>query len=201
MAVATIHDARTGFHDVKAAPAFHPFPVDVLCAAVILFACCAIFFLYRRRRKQIRPSEPGRPPIVVALSALAELEAARTAGTIELRELALRLSATIRQYLEAELGFPAAEETSKEVVRNVRRNLEAQLPLLPQAQVLDYTESCRNILRSCDYLSFSIDAGSSYSLVDERLAYTLARSSDVVGLVAAAVQKERARKAALKKES
>ncbi len=155
---AAIHDATTGFHDIKPLPLFHPFPWGwMLVTIVILGVGYIIWRLYTAKPESFIQPTPPTPPDETALHALRDLKRRLDSGETVFRSLAASLSFVLRSYLEQALDFPAAEETPREVMQSLSNAFKAQLPTLPPALGDDTIESVRRILRSCEQLAFGTD--------------------------------------------
>lgn len=103
---------------------------------------------YRRWRKWRDARRPAPPPIPAherALAALADLELLGLGRDGDWRELALRVSEVVREFLGARLGFNGVEATSWEVVREIRgRDLGRMTP-----------ERIEDLLSLCDLIKFA----------------------------------------------
>lgn len=112
-------------------------------------AGAAIALLVRRRRPaETAPAKPGPPPRphhVVALEALAALEASPLLEQGRVKEYHVRASDVVRTYLEGKLEVPALERTTGEVAAEMRRAaLDARL-----------CEQVREFLEACDLVKFA----------------------------------------------
>ncbi len=119
-----------------------------LAAAV---AGAAVALLARRRRRRPpgpvpgKPGPPPRPHHLVALEALAELEASPLLEQGRVKEFHVRASDIVRTYLEGKLEVPALELTTGEVAAEMRRAaLDAGL-----------CEQVREFLEACDLVKFA----------------------------------------------
>lgn len=100
-------------------------PLAWLVLAVAVAA--GVVHLWRRRRTRpvARPAGPPPPPPrphdVVALEALAALEASSMLERGEVKEYHVQVSEIVRTYVEGQLAVPALELTTGEVVAGLRR--------------------------------------------------------------------------------
>ena len=95
--------------------------------ALAIAASAGVVHLWRRRRNQpvARPAgpppAPPRPHHLVALESLAALEASSLLERGEVKEYHVQVSEIVRAYVEGQLGVPALEMTTAEVVGGLRR--------------------------------------------------------------------------------
>lgn len=159
LAPVALYDSRSGFHDIKPLPVYHPLPL--LTIAVICFVLLAALAIWRWLKKKEEDSKLGPlpvPPFEAAISQLSLLEVDRKKGRTDLRTYSSTISIILRRYIEAEFDFPAGEQTSTEVANN-----------LAESHVS--TEISRDVtdtLRKCDLLTFAADSASQVTLNDDR---------------------------------
>lgn len=95
--------------------------------ALAVAASAGVVHLWRRRRNRpvARPAgpppAPPRPHHLVALESLAALEASSLLERGEVKEYHVQVSEIVRAYVEGQLGVPALEMTTAEVVGGLRR--------------------------------------------------------------------------------
>ncbi len=100
---------------------------------------------WRRWREARRPPLPPVPAHERALALLADLDLLGLGRDGDWRELAMRVSEVVREFLGARLGFNGVEATSFEVVRDIRgRDLGRMTP-----------ERIEDLLSLCDLIKFA----------------------------------------------
>ncbi|MBN1825806.1 MAG: hypothetical protein JW958_06030 [Candidatus Eisenbacteria bacterium] len=122
----------------------------VFAAVVALLLLAAAAYILHRRRN--RPSETApvlgavdlRPAHRIALERLDGLRRALESGGAEARPFHFELSDAVRRYLSDRYALPAPERTSREILREIRRE-----KLEPEATAL-----LRECLASCDLVKF-----------------------------------------------
>lgn len=133
-----------------------------IAAAVLLVL--AVLVLLARRLNRPRPvaGPPPRPAHERALEALAQLHAAGLVEAGRTEEYYVRLSAIVREYIEARFGLRAPEMTSEEFLQAAQRNRQLSVP---QRALLDA------FLREADLVKF---ARHQPSVADAERAYVAA---------------------------
>lgn len=100
-------------------------PLAWLVLAVAVAAGAVHLWRRRRIRPVVRPAGPPPPPPrphdLVALEALAALEASSMLERGEVKEYHVQVSEIVRTYVEGQLAVPALELTTGEVVAGLRR--------------------------------------------------------------------------------
>lgn len=124
-------------------------PVLFGLAAAVVGAAIALLVRRRRRRSAsaapVKPGPPPRPHHLVALEALAALEASPLLEQGRVKEYHVRASDIVRTYLEGKLEVPALELTTGEVAAEMRR----------AALDADLCEQVREFLEACDLVKFA----------------------------------------------
>jgi len=96
----------------------------VLGAILVAAIAAGVAILgYRRYRAWVlarTPPPPPEPPEVRAWRRLAEIEAMGLIESFQFKELALRLSEVVREFLGARMGFPGADSTTWETMDFVK---------------------------------------------------------------------------------
>ncbi len=157
--------AEPSFHDIKALPEFSPVPLGVLAFLLVLIALLIAF--WRMLKIKARKAAPLPPPPTaeqIALSEIARLEQMRARGAISLRELGTALSLALRRYLETRFGFPASDQTAREVVRTLEMSASSILAGTTSEKREEYFERIRAILHFCDKTTFAHDSEEQFSL-------------------------------------
>lgn len=122
----------------------------ILPVLLILLVAAAVLYLVRRARRQRRIPVPSlapadlRPAHEIALEALAELERESAASPSVPRAFFFRLSDIVREYIDRRYALPAPERTSREILREIRRE---NLP--PNA-----TGVLRDFFARCDLVKY-----------------------------------------------
>ncbi|MBX3028441.1 hypothetical protein KF840_26405 [bacterium] len=94
-------------------------------AAALLAALALIVFVVRRlRRPAAAVAAPPRPPHEVTLDALADLQAAGLIEAGRYEEFYVRLSAIVREYIEARFRVRAPEMTTEEFLQAAQRRAQ-----------------------------------------------------------------------------
>ena len=113
--------------DVKP-PLYIPFDYvfTISLAVIIISLLVAAFFAYRfyRNKKKsgylFKAPEPKRPAHEIALASLEALLAKDLPGNGEVKQYYIELSEIIRRYIEGRFFIPALEETSFEILTEIR---------------------------------------------------------------------------------
>lgn len=187
-----MHDARTGFHDIKPLPDFSPFPLwqaVLILSAVLLLALLVWYYRRRSTAAQLPPPEPP-PPDAVALLEIRRLTQLRSAKEIVLRELATRLSVAVRKFLESSFRFPATDQTPGEVCSSLPLNLKAALPTIPKERLEELHAQVGSVLRFCENAAFSPGAERYYPLESDTPGSQLKQSEDLIRQLAFWLRKE-----------
>ena len=104
--------------------------------------------LYKKRKESgylIKPPAPQRPAHEIALEALDELEARNLVGQGEIKPFYIAVSEIFRHYVEGRYFIRALEETSTEILTDLKRqDLDAAIFL-----------NARNLLELCDLVKFA----------------------------------------------
>lgn len=100
----------------------------VIAAGVALVLLALALLMRWINRPRAAAALPPRPPHELALDALARLHAARLAEAGRIEEFYVRLSAIVREYIEARFGLRAPEMTSEEFLQAAQRNPQLTPP-------------------------------------------------------------------------
>ena len=163
-----LHDARTGFHDIKPIPEFYPAEaIGWLIPLVVIAAAAATVFLLRRRSGIAK--HPVESPYEKVRRNLDGLESKRVHGQISSRELAAELSLALRLFLEETLFFPAMEQTGREIEGALPRALRNAFPAFAREERLGLSRRISQALNSCELLTYARNTEQQYSAESERL--------------------------------
>jgi hypothetical protein len=99
-------------------------PLLWIAAAVLLVAALVVLLVRRLRRPRGVAAPPPRPAHEVALAALAELQAAGLIEAGRYEEFYVRLSAIVREYIEARFRVRAPEMTTEEFLQAAQRRAQ-----------------------------------------------------------------------------
>lgn len=177
-----IHDASTGFHDIKPLPDFSPF-LSLLPALVILLMLVAglVWWILRSRKPRTASKQsPPAPPDAAALKALRRLEAKRKDLSVDVRTYFWELSMILRQYLEAALCFSATECTVREILLHLPKAFKKRLPLNPRSLNDSLCLSVKRILKHCERAEFCEEAELRYSLAGESAVSTAGQTEETI---------------------
>ena len=155
---ALVHDATTGFHDIKAIGSVAPasgFSLEMLC--LLAASACLIFVLTRKYLR--RPSAKAAvlaPPREAFFKRLAEIRRGGTSPR-EVRLQALAISAALRSYLEAVIPCPASELTPSELKARLHDILPRTFPMNSPVALFEFNESLYQTLKHLERLSFGTE--------------------------------------------
>lgn len=180
-----VHDASTGFHDIKPIPVFSPLPLKALVAAALMICVLSLCLWLLRRKfpdKARTVAVPPPPtPIEVALAQFDSLLRDVQSQSVSLRDLGTRSSLALRAYFGTLLQIPGTDLTTKEFLEKVqlvlRQSSGATLP--PKAQE-DLLRRAGEVLRFCEWVTFSSQSEARYA--DDR-GQLAKRISDARALV------------------
>jgi hypothetical protein len=142
-----IQDEERQLRDVKP-PIDIPFDYFVLFSvigSILLIGTMAYlgYRLYRKRKETgylLRPPEPPRPAHEVALKALDELIKKDLLSRGLTKEFYIEISEIIRRYIEGRFFIHALEETSNEILRELRnQDIEDEIRILAQ-EILELSD-------------------------------------------------------------
>lgn len=147
-----LNDQNAELKDIKA-PLSIPFDTWALIAAllIVVFTGLAGFFAYRfyKSRKEkgylIIPPKPPRPAHELALEQLQKLKQSSLLQESKIKEYYTELSEIIRGYLENRYFVQALEETSKEILEDMKQ----------QGLAADSIETLAEILQLSDLVKFA----------------------------------------------
>ena len=122
-----INDEQRELRDIKPPLAipYDYFSLFSILAAVILLSAIGYFgYMFYKRRKEkgylLRPPEPPRPAHEVALQALETLMTQELIEKGAIKQFYSELSEIVRRYIENRFFVPALEETSTEILIEMR---------------------------------------------------------------------------------
>ena len=127
----------------------------------------ALFFIFRlvknRKKEEIAPYIPPIPAHITALKSLKKLEAEKAWTSIKQKEYYSDLTYTVRLYLEERFGINAVEQTTREIIAELKYadiSEEDKLHLrkmLSQADMIKFAKMTANEEQGKDSLYKSID--------------------------------------------
>ena len=138
-------------------------------------------WLWQRHKKNkplFVPRKEEIPPYVAAIRSLDEIKEGKLWQAGREKEYYTRLTDTVRQYLDDELGIPAMEQTSAETLRSLE-----QCPEVESRQ----RERMQEMLTTADYVKFA-----KYTPLQDENARYLDSAYDFVNVVHQRVQDEKA---------
>jgi hypothetical protein len=97
---------------------------------VLLLAAAAVVLLYRyikKRRKTILPDAPSLPPIEIFLNEVESLKLRELISEGRINEYVFDISIIFRRYLSAMLKFDAAEMTTDEIAKRIKKYIPEQM--------------------------------------------------------------------------
>ena len=145
-------DPQKGMFDIKGVQDT-PFKLSeilnyiYLFGGIILVIALAIWgFIYFRNRKKGEGSifikaKPDEPPHVIALRELDKIKSAKLWENNKVKEFYTSVSNTLRFYIENRYHLPAMEQTSHEILKDIKKNTNIDKPILEQlTQVLELSD-------------------------------------------------------------
>ena len=188
-----VHDARTGFHDIRLPPMFNPpdyFPF--FAAASVLLVIAWLFFRVCRPNNQ-EDSKPELTPEEAALARFEELEQLRASEQISARNFGAEVSAALREYLGAMFAFPASEFTNREVLRSIRPAINQALPCISSAAVDDLAELTQDVLELSERITYSPNAEAQAITCGKEVSQLCGQAIDIVRETAKQIKREEER--------
>lgn len=190
--------SRAELHDIKPLPEFSTLALDLLYGALIFLIIVAIAFLIRRffRKEKKLALEIVVPAKDWALVELNKCESLRANQQVSVREIASSVSLVFRTYLERELGFPAAEQTVKEILRSFNGVL-----LLSEPSRNEIADSLKRLLVLLERLTFSAETTDCYKFDSPEVVNSIKESIRLVSWIFQEISSEKARVAQLSENS
>ncbi len=116
----------------------------LLAAAAIVLAGLAIWLFRKRRKREVAgPSKPELPPDFVALRRLDEIERLRLLERGEIKKHYSLVVDTFRTYVEKRFGILAMDETTDEILSDLRENrveIEGLETILREADLVKFAK-------------------------------------------------------------
>lgn len=137
----------------------------------------ALYWLLNRRRRAL--AVPPRPAHLVALEALARLQAAGLLAAARREEFYVRLSAIVREYLEGRFHVRAPEMTTEEFLQVAQRDRQLSPP---QRALLGAFLTEADLVKFARYVPADADAERAYRAAREFVESTVPR--EVAGAAA-----------------
>jgi hypothetical protein len=147
-------DTSKDFHDLKP-----PVPVSLSFLEVLLYAAIIdgsllvlylLYYYWKKRRSQVRSAEPvyvppPRPAHIVALEQLALLKEKKLWQQGLIKQYYSEVTEIVRRYFENRYGFAALEQTTDEIMLDLRKHVHAS----------DIWEETERVLRLADLVKFA----------------------------------------------
>jgi hypothetical protein len=182
------------FHDIKPLPEFTP-ESALLPAVLTALTVAAVLFVLRAWLKSRRTKEEARRvPDEAAIAALRQLEA-DTPRIADIRERGQLLSSVFRTFLEEAIGFPAREQTKREVERSLKRVFAKHMPLVPAENKERALGRISGILHVAEELAFRHDSERAGDSLHPRIAEKCREAAELVVELSAWIRKEKERTA------
>lgn len=108
------HDTPWSFAEIL------PYVLWTLLGLLIIGTGIWLIFRYRKKQPLFKREEAVIPPYVKAMEALDGIKAGKLWQSGRVKEYYTRLTDTVRQYIEGELGIGAMEQTSFETIEALR---------------------------------------------------------------------------------
>ena len=148
----SVHGAKEGFNDITALPDFSSESVPVypyLLAATALALLTWLIWKYLLKPKA--PSVPEKPedPILDFLTQIGSM------SYKEPRPYGTAISGSIRKLLCNTLSIPVEEKTVFEIKRLLPQGLRGVLPVVPEEQLSDFSETIVGALQTASAMMFS----------------------------------------------
>ena len=189
----TTHDATTGFIDIKPVPSFSATIAWWLWIAIALgiLGSFSLFKFFTRKPKAVVSNRPS--PAELALSRVRELDGMRVRKQIELRDLGVQLSLTVRGLIEDLLQINAREMTAGELESRLPHTLTSRLRSTSREKQQALGKIAIAIVRGCEQISFADDSDNSFTLEGPELSEIFASVVEFVRELDAGIKREESR--------
>lgn len=191
-----LHDARTGFYDIKQLPEFHPsiWPTALAYLTIALIILALGYWLLRKKpKKASRVLEKTLSPEEKAYLKIKQLRSDLENTKIDVRSFSNSISDTIRGYLEEVLDFPARELTPKEIKVALPISWKKRFSLLAETHLEEVQQDLKRIFSSCKWISFAKDSEKTYADDSKSFLELLEQSEKLVREIAGLIANETAR--------
>lgn len=191
-----IHDAKTGFHDIKPLPEFHPSALPSILTWLVLallFATLCYLILRKKPKKLAAKVEKILSPEEKAYAALRELRSDLEKTGINVRDFSNSISEIVRGYLEETFHFPAQELTPKEIEIKFPEYWKKQFPSLSAKHYDEVHLDLKRIFSLCKWISFAKDSEKTYAQGTKSLSELLDQSEGLIRSIAELLVKEKDR--------
>ncbi|WP_235837413.1 hypothetical protein [Culturomica massiliensis] len=123
-----------------------PYVLWTLLGLVVIAVVVWLVIRYRKHKPLFQREEVVIPPYVVAIQSLDRLKDEKLWQSGRVKEYYTKLTDTVRQYIDGELGIAAMEQTSFEILRALENNdkVEAQ-----------EREKLTGLLQTADFVKFA----------------------------------------------
>lgn len=188
-----LHDAQTGFHDIKQLPEFYPsiWP-SILTYLIIALAIMTLGYLLLRRRskKENVPLEKSLSAEEKAYLKIKRLRSDLESTKVDVRNFSNSISETIRCYLEEVLHFPARELTPREIKTALPVSWRKRFPELSDVYLEEVQHDLKLIFSSCKWISFAKDSEKIYAGDSKNFLELLDKVEKLIENIAALLAKE-----------
>jgi hypothetical protein len=164
----TVHDATTGFNDIKAVPGFFP---QNNWPYVLIFLFLLVYIL--RLWKKFKPKEKLIPANLPSALEILEADLLNQknlieAGNYSSRQFSSELSLAIRKYFSGIFQISTEEQTVKEAVSSLRNAIKQNRSWLDISSQNEIVVSAKELLSSCEFLTFADTPELSHSELVEK---------------------------------
>ena len=189
----TTHDATTGFIDIKPVPNFSA-PISWGLWGPIVLGILASIFIYKFLvRKPMAVVAMRISPAERSLSRVRELDALRVKKQIELRDLGVQLSLTVRGVIEDLLQINAREMTAGELERHLPQTLASKLRSTSRDKQQALGKIAIAVVRGCEQISFAEDSENSFTLEGPEFSEIFASIEEFIRELDAELKREESR--------
>jgi hypothetical protein len=186
-----IHDATTGFHDIKPLPEFMYSSINPIIIFLFIFLLLVGLYIYRKKIKAVNSFAGNNlPPEMIALHRLNELTRQLKNESINLRDFSTSMSLCLREYLGRIFEFNAVDQTSKEVHIALTDRIYVCLPSVSESEISRILSDVSEIFKLSDFITFSTSPEASYKREDIRLVEAINAAILIINRISKAIQME-----------
>ncbi len=136
-----VRDIKSVEHVKRTFRDFLPFVIILLVIAIVLLIILVILPKLKKGREEEVEIEEKEPPYIIALRELDKLKAQKLWQQDQVKEYYSRLTGIIRKYLENQFSVQAMEETTREILRDIRlRGLDSKLNMVELEGLLNLAD-------------------------------------------------------------
>lgn len=151
----TVHDATTGFQDIKAVPGFFP-QSNWPYVLFFLLLLVSIFRLWKRFKPKKKIAHIDLPsPLEVLEADLLNQKSLIEAGNYSSRKFSSELSLTIRKYFSGIFQISTEEQTVKEAIASLRIAIKQNRSWLEISAQNEIVVEAKELLSRCEFLTFA----------------------------------------------